>query len=46
MGASVAETDIDDDDDFGETHEINVTPFTGVSAMVDLDAMRPGSRRL
>ena len=30
MGASVAETDIDDDDDFGETHEINVTPFIDV----------------
>jgi len=30
MGISVAETDIDDDDDFGETHEINVTPFIDV----------------
>ena len=30
MGTSVAETDIDDDDDFGETHEINVTPFIDV----------------
>jgi biopolymer transport protein ExbD len=30
MGASVADTDIDDDDDFGETHEINVTPFIDV----------------
>jgi biopolymer transport protein ExbD len=29
MGTSVAETDIDDDD-FGETHEINVTPFIDV----------------
>ena len=29
MGASVADTDIDDDD-FGETHEINVTPFIDV----------------
>jgi biopolymer transport protein TolR len=30
MGVSVADTDIDDDDDFGETHEINVTPFIDV----------------
>src|ERR1700754_521815 len=30
MGASIADTDIDDDDDFGETHEINVTPFIDV----------------
>src|SRR4051794_15145162 len=30
MGTSVADTDIDDDDDFGETHEINVTPFIDV----------------
>src|ERR1700726_9469 len=27
MGVSFADTDIDDDDDFAETHEINVTPF-------------------
>src|SRR6185295_19089307 len=30
MGTSVADTDIDDDIDFGETHEINVTPFIDV----------------
>jgi biopolymer transport protein ExbD len=29
MGASLADTD-HDDDDFGETHEINVTPFIDV----------------
>src|SRR5437879_1571279 len=30
MGASLADTDLDDDHDFGETHEINVTPFIDV----------------
>src|SRR6187401_3806210 len=30
MGASLAEHDLDDDDDFGETHDINVTPFIDV----------------
>jgi biopolymer transport protein ExbD len=30
MGASIAETDLDDDADFGETHDINVTPFIDV----------------
>ena len=30
MGASFADTDLDDDDDFAETHEINVTPFIDV----------------
>jgi biopolymer transport protein ExbD len=30
MGASIADTDLDDDTDFGETHEINVTPFIDV----------------
>ena len=30
MGASISEGDFDDDDDFGETHEINVTPFIDV----------------
>lgn len=30
MGASVAEAGLDDDDDFAETHEINVTPFIDV----------------
>jgi biopolymer transport protein ExbD len=30
MGASIAEGNLDDDDDFGETHEINVTPFIDV----------------
>jgi len=30
MGASIADTDLDDDADFGETHEINVTPFIDV----------------
>lgn len=30
MGAAVSESDFNDDDDFGETHEINVTPFIDV----------------
>jgi biopolymer transport protein ExbD len=30
MALSIAETDLDDDADFGETHEINVTPFIDV----------------
>jgi biopolymer transport protein ExbD len=30
MGASIADTDPDDDADFAETHEINVTPFIDV----------------
>src|SRR6266850_2317276 len=30
MGASLADTELDDDSDFGETHEINVTPFIDV----------------
>src|SRR6266481_4566114 len=30
MGASIAGDDVDDDSDFGETHEINVTPFIDV----------------
>jgi biopolymer transport protein ExbD len=30
MGASITETGIDDDDDFAENHEINVTPFIDV----------------
>jgi biopolymer transport protein ExbD len=30
MGASVTDRDIDDDADFAETHEINVTPFIDV----------------
>ena len=30
MGASLAETDLDDDSDFAESHEINVTPFIDV----------------
>ena len=30
MGASIADTDIDDDSDFAESHEINVTPFIDV----------------
>jgi biopolymer transport protein ExbD len=30
MGISLADTDFDDDGDFGETHEINVTPFIDV----------------
>ena len=30
MGASIADTDIDDDADFAEAHEINVTPFIDV----------------
>ena len=30
MGASLADTELDDDSDFAETHEINVTPFIDV----------------
>jgi biopolymer transport protein ExbD len=30
MGASIADTEFDDDADFAETHEINVTPFIDV----------------
>src|SRR6516162_9442144 len=30
MGASIADNDLDDDDDFSETHDINVTPFIDV----------------
>ena len=30
MGASIADSDLDDDSDFGETHDINVTPFIDV----------------
>src|SRR5689334_17464598 len=30
MGASIAEGDVDDDSDFAESHEINVTPFIDV----------------
>ena len=30
MGISIADTDLDDDADFAETHEINVTPFIEV----------------
>jgi biopolymer transport protein ExbD len=30
MGASLAEHDLDDDSDFSESHEINVTPFIDV----------------
>jgi biopolymer transport protein ExbD len=30
MGASIADNDLDDDADFAETHEINVTPFIDV----------------
>ena len=30
MGFSIADTDFDDDADFAETHEINVTPFIDV----------------
>jgi biopolymer transport protein ExbD len=30
MGVSISDTDLDDDADFGETHEINVTPFIDV----------------
>ena len=30
MGASIAEGGLDDDEDFAETHEINVTPFIDV----------------
>src|SRR5664279_3391175 len=30
MGASLSDTELDDDGDFAETHEINVTPFIDV----------------
>src|SRR3954463_15208876 len=30
MGASIADSDLDDDADFAESHEINVTPFIDV----------------
>src|SRR5215475_12216203 len=30
MGISIADNDLDDDGDFSETHEINVTPFIDV----------------
>ena len=30
MGASLTDTGLDDDDDFAENHEINVTPFIDV----------------
>ena len=30
MGASLADNDFDDDSDFSETHDINVTPFIDV----------------
>jgi len=30
MGASITDGNLDDDDDFAETHEINVTPFIDV----------------
>src|SRR5476651_421236 len=30
MGASLADTELDDDSDFAEAHEINVTPFIDV----------------
>jgi biopolymer transport protein ExbD len=30
MGVSIADTELDDDSDFSETHEINVTPFIDV----------------
>ena len=30
MGVSIADTELDDDSDFAETHEINVTPFIDV----------------
>ena len=30
MGASIADTELDDDADFAETHDINVTPFIDV----------------
>jgi biopolymer transport protein ExbD len=30
MGASLADTELDDDSDFAETHDINVTPFIDV----------------
>ena len=30
MGISISDSDLDDDNDFAETHEINVTPFIDV----------------
>src|ERR1700710_1668641 len=34
MGASLADTELDDDSDFAESHEINVTPFIDVILVV------------
>jgi biopolymer transport protein ExbD len=33
MGASIAEGGLDDDEDYAEAHEINVTPFIDVIEM-------------
>ncbi|MGZ3285949.1 MAG: biopolymer transporter ExbD, partial [Xanthobacteraceae bacterium] len=30
MAISISDSDLDDDNDFAETHEINVTPFIDV----------------
>src|ERR1700751_6434224 len=34
MGASIAEGELDDDEEFAEAHEINVTPFIDVMLVV------------
>jgi len=43
MGVSLA--DNDDDDDFGETHEINVTPFIDVILVLLIIFCRRRARR-
>src|SRR3982751_3025808 len=39
MGASITETGLDDDDDFAENHEINVTPFIDVILVLLINFM-------
>ena len=42
MGVSLADTDADDDSDFAESHEINVTPFIDVILVLLIIFMLPG----
>jgi hypothetical protein len=50
MGASIAEGGFDDDEDYAEAHEINVTPFIDVilvpmpSGFFSASRVRNGSR--
>ena len=41
MAVSIADTDPDDDDDFAEAHEINVTPFIDVILVLLIIFMSP-----